>query len=152
LRDYYTPIDGGNELTFGQMMGGFKAPIPREFVDKSIHRTATEHAQMQLLQQLNAAVLNSKYCNGCFVDADNNGATGVDGKEMPILTLISNSKDAFNSGSIYDLHHYAGLLDTLNNDYHVDPFPVSFGNADPKGAKLIALEEYWDDSITGALP
>ena len=127
------------------MNGGFWAPIPREFLDKSEKRTATEQAQMQLLQQLNAAVLNTKYCNACFV---NDG-----GNIISITDLIIASKIAFNTGTIDDLHHYAGLLDTLNNDFHVDPFPVPFGNADPKKSKdPNATEEHWDDSITGTLP
>jgi len=47
---------------------------------------------------------------------------------------------------------YKTLLDKLNNDFHVDPFPVPHGQGDPKTAKTLADQAYWDDSDSNTDP
>jgi hypothetical protein len=141
---------GDDPLSFEEMMGGFWSKIPRESsATQKQPRTAVEQAQMQMLQQLLAAILNAKFCNGCMVDVD----MPADGtKDITIFELIEESKIQFNNGTnanIPNILKYAELLDRLNNDpvYHANELPVPHGKADPKTAKMNAADiGFWDDS------
>jgi hypothetical protein len=137
-KDIYAPFDDNTYiLNQTEMMGGFWAKIPRE--TDNDRRGDLEQAQMQLLQQLLAAILNTKYCNGC--------STEVNGVETSIFDLIADAKIAFNSGTKSEVLDYVKYLTNLNEDFHDEPLPRAFEKADPKGAKQNALPEFWDDSV-----
>jgi len=141
---------GGNTLTFEEMMGGFWAKIPKE--TDNTKRSNVEQAQMQMLQQLLATILNSKFCGGCTV------FDPVTTTDLTIFELIDAAKTEFNDGTVAnipDILRFAELLAELNENpaFNVE-FPVTVPPADPKFAKnTVADIMFWDDGgMGGSLP
>ena len=121
----------GTLKTYGQIFGGFYAPIAK--MTTSTKRTPVDQARIQMLQQLLAAKLNCA-AFGCsqvtkdLITASDAAYAAVPGSKNSIITL-------------------AGQLDAFNNSGDAYAIPAGLpatGKATPKASQAIADLAFWN--------